>query len=266
MSNTVRAKVLCTQITVDQDFGHSTLHFSAVYSVEAGSENKAFSDATPALNLSMTIAFGKPVVQLFEQGQEYYLDFTCAAAVVDPRQGPLLKPSSLPKTIVVYGRQGCGKTTHSQALARHFGTSQILDGWTGATRLPTWDTLVLTDNTESALFNEPGGRYVVLTFDEAMRQAGLTPDTQEQRDGQYATQEAEADGGWPSGGRKMHELPENAAARRGELQAKADVAYADAHSGPSTLDAGNASCGSGAQDGGSADCSSSDSGGGSSGD
>ena len=147
-SNTVRAKVLCTQITPNEVGGHSTLYFSAVYSGDPDSENAAFTDATPSLNLSMTIAPNKPAAQLFEQGQEYYLDFTRVAAVVDPRQTSI-------------------------------------------------------------------------------------DDAQEQRDGQYATQAAEADGGYGNS---------------------------------ATVDAGNASCESGAQDGGSADCSSSDSGGGSPGD
>lgn len=88
-SDTVRAKVLCTQITLNEVGGHSTFYFSAVYSGDPNSENAAFSDATPSLNLSMTIAPNKPAAQLFEQDREYYLDFTRVAAVVDPRQLPI---------------------------------------------------------------------------------------------------------------------------------------------------------------------------------
>jgi replication-associated recombination protein RarA len=46
--------------------------------------------------------------------------------------------------IVVYGPQGCGKTTHAAALARHYGKTRIVDDWTPSRPVPA-DTLALTN-------------------------------------------------------------------------------------------------------------------------
>lgn len=45
---------------------------------------------------------------------------------------------------IVYGNQGCGKTTHQAALAKHLGLSQIIDEWNGIDPLPD-NTLALTN-------------------------------------------------------------------------------------------------------------------------
>jgi hypothetical protein len=75
----VRAKVRCNSKSPSSGPGTSTsLSFGGVYSSEPGSENKAFSDATPSLSLSMSIDHGKPAADLFEQGKDYYLDFSPA--------------------------------------------------------------------------------------------------------------------------------------------------------------------------------------------
>lgn len=76
--NTVlRAKI---QVGAVQEHGTTTEKYSegifasAVYSPDPESENGKWSQATPSLQLNMTIsnpgAFGK-----LEQGKEYYLDF-----------------------------------------------------------------------------------------------------------------------------------------------------------------------------------------------
>lgn len=65
--------------------------------------------------------------------------------------------------LVIYGPQGCGKTTKAQALAEHFGCSTIVDDWDGRAPLPD-DTL--------ALYNgrgvPPWCAYEHLSFDTAM--------------------------------------------------------------------------------------------------
>lgn len=47
-------------------------------------------------------------------------------------------------TIIIHGPQGCGKTFHAQALARHFGCARIVDDWDGKTALQPGD-LALTN-------------------------------------------------------------------------------------------------------------------------
>ena len=51
------------------------MRFDAVYSDDKNSENYSFSQATPSLSLSMYIS-NPAVLDAFEQGKEYYLDFT----------------------------------------------------------------------------------------------------------------------------------------------------------------------------------------------
>ncbi|THF61418.1 AAA family ATPase [Pseudothauera nasutitermitis] len=72
------------------------------------------------------------------------------------------------KTVVIHGPQGCGKTFHARALARHFGCTSILDGWDGCGGLAP-GTLALT----SATVIDPPARAEVLSFDVAMQRAGL---------------------------------------------------------------------------------------------
>ena len=204
MSNTVRAKVLCTQITVDPDFGHSSLYFSAGCSNDPESENAAFTDATPHLTLAMTIASGKPAAQLFEQGQEYYLDFTRVAAVVDPRQTSIEDSSPLVRSAVVYGPQGCGKTTNAQALTQHLNLETVIDGWNGLTAFPTFGALVLTDLSRSQLVRLLADRRAqIIDFYDVMRSAKLSapcmPAVVDPQDGGSADCSASGSGGGSSG-------------------------------------------------------------------
>ena len=89
---TVRAKFFCKEITRTgwSDQGTPTpstavvYKFAAVYSNKPDHENKAFWDATPTAELSMTIT--NPGGQIFELGREYYLDFT--PAEIPEREAP----------------------------------------------------------------------------------------------------------------------------------------------------------------------------------
>lgn len=46
--------------------------------------------------------------------------------------------------VIVYGPQGCGKTCHKEALARHFGANLIIDEWNGSDPLPE-NSMALTN-------------------------------------------------------------------------------------------------------------------------
>lgn len=75
------------------------------------------------------------------------------------------------KGIVIYGPAACGKTSHAAALARHYDKTVIIDG--GAFPEPgelSDHTLVLTNASTAALSHYP----TVITFDQAMREAGIT--------------------------------------------------------------------------------------------
>lgn len=73
--NQVRAKFQCHSII---ETGHQQVaaHFSAVYSRDG--ENADFVKLTPAGNLSIVIDKDAPAATFFEQGKDYYLDFTLA--------------------------------------------------------------------------------------------------------------------------------------------------------------------------------------------
>ena len=70
-----------------------------------------------------------------------------------------------PNSCIVYGPEGCGKTTKAQVIANALGLSKILDNWSAGAPVPPMDTLVLT-NADNPAFYYPGR---VLTFDQAMR-------------------------------------------------------------------------------------------------
>ncbi|MFC5548174.1 ATP-binding protein [Massilia aerilata] len=48
------------------------------------------------------------------------------------------------KGTIIYGPQGCGKSAHAAALARHYGKDRIVDDWTPGCPVRA-DTLVLTN-------------------------------------------------------------------------------------------------------------------------
>lgn len=71
--------------------------------------------------------------------------------------------------VIVFGPAGCGKSYNAEALRQHFGLRQIDHEWTGRERLFP-GTLVLT-TTDLGSLHYQGFR--VVSFDEAMREAGL---------------------------------------------------------------------------------------------
>ena len=63
---------------------------------------------------------------------------------------------------IIYGKQGCGKTTHAKALAAHYGKTRIVDDWRPGVAIP---------NNAIALTNV----YVegCIMFGDAMKEAGI---------------------------------------------------------------------------------------------
>jgi hypothetical protein len=72
---TVRAKMRVDYKAQLPD-GTTDVRLHCVYSDDPASENKAFSDATPARYLNLQIAKGKPAADQFEIAKSYYVDFT----------------------------------------------------------------------------------------------------------------------------------------------------------------------------------------------
>lgn len=70
-----------------------------------------------------------------------------------------------PRSCIVHGPAGCGKTTHAHAIAQALCLSQVYDNWAAGAPVPLLDTLVLTDADNPAWYFN--GR--VLTFDQAMQ-------------------------------------------------------------------------------------------------
>lgn len=68
------------------------------------------------------------------------------------------------KSWLVYGPEGCGKTTNAQAIADALGLTDILDDWQPGMPVPTTKTLVLT-NAEGSF---PPFTRRVLSFEQAM--------------------------------------------------------------------------------------------------
>lgn len=74
-------------------------------------------------------------------------------------------------TVLIHGPQGCGKTRSAQALAAHFGCSQVVDDWNGRDPIAA-GSLVLTNVEDWKARALPTSRRV-LPFASAMREAGL---------------------------------------------------------------------------------------------
>lgn len=82
----VRAKLVAGSVRKSED-GTTQISMYGVCSDVPGSENKAFSDASPGVSFSLTIAPGKPAAELFEQGVEYYFDITRATPAAAEDEG-----------------------------------------------------------------------------------------------------------------------------------------------------------------------------------
>lgn len=68
-----------------------------------------------------------------------------------------------PGTVVITGPQGCGKSNHGEALARHYGKVAVIDDWTIGTPIPS-DAIALTS--ETRLIN-------AIRYKNAMSAAGI---------------------------------------------------------------------------------------------
>lgn len=71
----VRAKFICNHIE-NPTTGDAVVHMSAVTS--GSEENKSFAEYTPSAQLQMHISPGTSAASAFEQGKEYFVDFTPA--------------------------------------------------------------------------------------------------------------------------------------------------------------------------------------------
>lgn len=76
------------------------------------------------------------------------------------------------QAVVIHGPQGCGKTRNADALAKHFGCSKIIDDARTVDEAVA-GTLYLC-NSSSAITGS--GPALVIPFDAAMRQAGISAD------------------------------------------------------------------------------------------
>ena len=77
----VRAKFWVSNIESVWEGKATVVHLNAVYS--GSEENDQFFEATPAGHIQMTIK-NDVAAQMFEQGQEYYVDFTPVAVTEVP--------------------------------------------------------------------------------------------------------------------------------------------------------------------------------------
>lgn len=72
-----------------------------------------------------------------------------------------------PRSCLVHGPVGCGKTRNARAIAKALGVSRILDDWRAGAPVPLLDTLVLTNADNPSWYFK--GR--VMTFDQAIQLA-----------------------------------------------------------------------------------------------
>lgn len=72
----VTAKFICTWVQSDLGQESKSVSFSPV--IGGSDENKSFSKYTPSGSLWLNISDETEAFNFFEQGEEYYLDFTKA--------------------------------------------------------------------------------------------------------------------------------------------------------------------------------------------
>lgn len=70
----VRAKFVCTGIVDYPKAEQKHVSFTPV--IEGSEENKSFSKFTPSGDAWLSISYETQAANFFEQGKEYYLDFT----------------------------------------------------------------------------------------------------------------------------------------------------------------------------------------------
>jgi hypothetical protein len=72
----VRAKLVCNKVEDQPTYEQKQVSFSAV--MDGSEENKSFAKFTPSANLTMWISYETEAANAFEEGKEYYLDFSAA--------------------------------------------------------------------------------------------------------------------------------------------------------------------------------------------
>lgn len=82
------------------------------------------------------------------------------------------------RAVIIYGPQGCGKTTHAKQMAQHFGKTEVVeagdlpsDFWMGAPF--SNNALVLTDDQALAMHHGEHFGAKVYTFNEAALACGI---------------------------------------------------------------------------------------------
>lgn len=72
----VRAKFKCIKVEDQPNSGQKLVDFTPV--IDGSDENKSFAKYTPAAGAYLNISYETPASDFFEEGKEYYLDFTKA--------------------------------------------------------------------------------------------------------------------------------------------------------------------------------------------
>lgn len=76
MSKQVRSKFVCTGVQDFPENENKSISFSPV--VSGSEENKSFAKYTPSGSVLLNVSYETEASNFFEQGKEYYLDFTPA--------------------------------------------------------------------------------------------------------------------------------------------------------------------------------------------
>ncbi|TDE53745.1 hypothetical protein [Flavobacterium sp. GT3P67] len=72
----VRAKFVCNGVQDNPQYENKSISFTPV--INGSDENKSFSKYTPSGSVHLNISYETEAVNFFEEGKEYYLDFTKA--------------------------------------------------------------------------------------------------------------------------------------------------------------------------------------------
>ncbi len=72
----VRAKFVCVKVEDQPDTEMKLVDFVPV--IDGSEENKSFAKYTPSGGSYLNISYETPAIDFFEEGKEYYLDFSKA--------------------------------------------------------------------------------------------------------------------------------------------------------------------------------------------